>query len=728
MKKNLLILVCLLLSVLYTNAAEKTFIKVTTDNVEMVLQVGQDGRLYQSYLGKKLTHDADLAFLPMGTEAYLTHGMEDYFEPAIHIVHNDFNSSLLLKYVSHSVNQLSDGVSETVITLKDDQYPVTVKLHYIAYAKENLIKTFTEISHQEKKAVKLQKFASSMLHLNRSKYFLTEFAGDWAHEVNMTEQPLSFGKKVIDTKLGSRADMFCSPFFLLALDKESEENNGEVLVGSLGWTGNFQFTFEVDQNNALRIISGMNPYASEYTLNPNEVFRTPDFYFTYSCTGKGQASRNFHDWARKYQVKDGEKTRMTLLNNWEATYFNFDEEKLVALMDDAVKLGVDLFLLDDGWFGNKYPRQSDRQGLGDWDETKDKLPHGVGYLTEAAKKKGIKFGIWIEPEMVNPKSELYEKHPDWVIHLPNRDEYYFRNQLVLDLSNPKVQDYVFGIVDNLMTKYPEIAFFKWDCNSPITNIYSYYLKEKQTHLYIEHVRGLYNVLERVKAKYPNLPMMLCSGGGGRTDFEALKYFTEFWPSDNTDPIERLFIQWGYSQIFPAKTMCAHVTTWNKNTSIKFRTEVAMMCKLGFDIKLSDMDEREAAYCHAAVENYNRLKPVILDGDLFRLVSPFEGNHTSSMYVSKDQKKAVLFAFDIHPRYAEKLYPVRLNGLDPHKMYRVNEINKMQTMPMRAGMPMRPGMNNPLDNKVYSGEYLMTVGLNVFSTRQLNSRVIEIVAE
>lgn len=728
MRYRFFLLILFIVGGFCANAAEKTFIKVTTDNVEMVLQVGQDGRLYQSYLGKILTHDADLAFLPMGTEAYLTHGMEDYFEPAIHIVHNDFNSSLLLKYVSHSVNQLSDGVSETVITLKDDQYPVTVKLHYIAYAKENLIKTFTEISHQEKKAVKLQKFASSMLHLNRSKYFLTEFAGDWAHEVNMTEQPLSFGKKVIDTKLGSRADMFCSPFFLLALDKESEENNGEVLVGSLGWTGNFQFTFEVDQNNALRIISGMNPYASEYTLNPNEVFRTPDFYFTYSCTGKGQASRNFHDWARKYQVKDGEKTRMTLLNNWEATYFNFDEEKLVALMDDAVKLGVDLFLLDDGWFGNKYPRQSDRQGLGDWDETKDKLPHGVGYLTEAAKKKGIKFGIWIEPEMVNPKSELYEKHPDWVIHLPNRDEYYFRNQLVLDLSNPKVQDYVFGIVDNLMTKYPEIAFFKWDCNSPITNIYSYYLKEKQTHLYIEHVRGLYNVLERVKAKYPNLPMMLCSGGGGRTDFEALKYFTEFWPSDNTDPIERLFIQWGYSQIFPAKTMCAHVTTWNKNTSIKFRTEVAMMCKLGFDIKLSDMDEREAAYCHAAVENYNRLKPVILDGDLFRLVSPYEGNHTSSMYVSKDQKKAVLFAFDIHPRYAEKLYPVRLNGLDPHKMYRVNEINKMQTMPMRAGMPMRPGMNNPLDNKVYSGEYLMTVGLNVFSTRQLNSRVIEIVGE
>ena len=236
MKKHLFIIICLLLSVFCVNAADKKFIKVTTDGVELVFQVGQNGRLYQSYLGKKLSYDTDLNYLPMGTEAYLTHGMEDYFEPAIHIVHNDFNSSLLLKYVSHSAHQLATGVDETVITLQDEKYPVTVKLHFIAYAKENLIKTFTEITHQEKKAVKLQKYASSMLHLNHSKYFLTEFAGDWAHEANMTEQPLSFGKKVIDTKLGSRADMFVSPFFLVALDKESEENNGEVLVGSLGWT------------------------------------------------------------------------------------------------------------------------------------------------------------------------------------------------------------------------------------------------------------------------------------------------------------------------------------------------------------------------------------------------------------------------------------------------------------------------------------------------------------
>lgn len=718
MKLKAFLLFFLLSSFSLLQASDKPLIKIETERTSLIYQVADNGRLYQKYLGKKLHHDSDIQYLPQGTEAYLTHGMEDYFEPAIHIRHNDYNSSLLLKYVDHSSNNTGNGINETVITLKDDKYPVTVKLHYVAYDKENIIRTFTEISHEEKKPVILSKYASSMLHLNSSKYFLTEFSGDWAHEANVTERELAFGKKVIDTKLGARANMFVSPFFQLALDNPSQENAGEVLVGTIGWTGNFRFAFEVDNKNELRIISGINPYDSEYSLPAKEVFRTPDFYFTYSTQGKGEASRSFHDWARNHQVKKGNETRMTLLNNWESTYFDFDENKLIGLMDEATKLGVDMFLLDDGWFANKYPRSSDHQGLGDWEETAGKLPNGVGRLVEEAHKKGIKFGIWIEPEMVNPKSELYEKHKDWVIHLPNRDEYYFRNQMVLDLSNPKVQDHVFGVVDNLMTKYPGIAFFKWDCNSPITNIYSVYLKDKQSHLYIDYVRGLYKVLDRIKAKYPDLPMMLCAGGGGRSDYEALKYFTEFWPSDNTDPIERLFIQWGYSQVFPSKTLCAHVTTWNRGTSIKFRTDVAMMCKLGFDIKLEDMNQNEHLYCDQAVKNYNRLKPVILEGDMYRLVSPYGSNHTSSMFVGKDKKTAAVFAFDIHPRYAEKTLPVRLQGLDINKMYRVKEINMM------------PGSNSSLkgNDQVFSGEYLMNVGLDLFTTQQLNSRLIEITAE
>ena len=705
------------LGVVSASGAPDDFIRIGTNTTDLIFKVGKNGRLYQSYLGQKLQNESEFAYLKQGREAYLTHGMEDYFEPAIRVLHNDGNPSLLLKYVSSEVNRKSDDVTETVILLKDDKYPVEVKLFFTAFAKENVIKTHAEISHQEKKPVTLYNYASSLLHLNAAKYWLTEFSGNWAHEVNMNERQLDFGKKIVDTKLGSRANLFCSPYFMISLNSPVQENAGEVLLGTVNWTGNFRFTFEVDAQNGLRVISGINPYGSEYILKPKEVFSTPEFVFTYSTEGKGQASRDLHRWARKYQLKDGEKDRMTLLNNWEATYFNFNEEKLIQLFDEAKKLGVDMFLLDDGWFGNKYPRSSDHQGLGDWQETTGKLPNGIGKLVKEANARGLKFGLWIEPEMVNPKSELYEKHKDWVIHLPNRDEYYFRNQLVLDLSNPAVQDYVFGIVDNLMQKYPGIAYFKWDCNSPITNIYSVYLKDKQSHLYIDHVRGLYKVLERIQQKYPELPMMLCSGGGGRADYEALKYFTEFWPSDNTDPLERIFIQWGFSHFFPSKSMAAHVTSWG-NQPLKFKVDVAAMCKLGFDIRVDKMNENEVTFCRQAVENFHRLSPVTLDGDLFRLVSPYEGEHAAIMYATPDREKAVVFAFDMHPRYGEFLQPVRLQGLDANKRYKVEEINLM------------PGVRSSLkDNgKVYSGDYLMKIGLNLFSTGHLKSHVLEITAQ
>ncbi len=692
-------------------AAAGVQIPVTTPSTALVLQVGDNGRLYQQYFGRKLANSAEYALASRGGEAYITHGMEDYFEPALHINHADCNPSTELRYSSHSSEVQPNGSTLTTVTLSDPEYGSEVDLCYVTYPDVDIIKSYTVIRNGEKKPVELEKFASSMLHFDAPAYYLTQFNGDWINETTCTEAPLSFGKKTLDSKLGTRANMFVSPFFQLSLGEPAQEEDGDMLVGTLGWTGNFNFTFEVDQNGKLRVISGINPYASQYTLGKGESFRTPEFIYTLSDGGRGKASRTFHDWARKYQVNKGMDDRYTLLNNWEATYFGFDEEKLIQLIGEARELGVDMFLLDDGWFGNKYPRHSDTQGLGDWEETAGKLPNGIGRLTEEAKKQGIKFGLWIEPEMVNPKSELYEKHKDWVITLPNRDEYYFRNQLVLDLANPAVQDYVFGIVDGLMTRYPDIAFFKWDCNSPITNIYSNYEKENQTHLYVDYVRGLYNVLDRIAEKYPDLRMMLCSGGGGRTDYEALGYFTEFWPSDNTDPVDRLFIQWGFSQLFPAKTQCAHVTTWNKNASIKFRTDVAMMGKLGFDLNLHDMSADDLKYCKNAIREYNRLKPVILDGDQYRLVSPYSGQHASTMYVAKDRRKAVVFAFDVAPRSVEHLTNVKLRGLDPSAVYDVQEINRADT--------------SKGDVKSYSGDYLMTVGLPLFSTSRMSSRIYEL---
>ena len=730
MKKVLLATALACMSLTQVDAAEQKTIRISTDNTDLVLQVAPNGRLYQSYFGEKLLHENDLKNLPWnihagsdgsvsqrGWEVYGGSGNEDYFEPAIAVTHSDGNPSTYLYYVSSSTQQV-DGGTQTTINLRDDKYPVDVTLHYVAYPKENVIKTWSEIKHQEKKPVYLSRYASTMLYFNRTAYYLTEFSGDWAKEMQMSTQQLQPGKKILDTKLGSRAAMHMQPFFEVGLDQPADEQKGDVLMGTLGWTGNFRFTFEVDNAGNLRIIPAINPYASRYELKADEVFTTPEFIFTLSHEGTGAGSRNLQAWARNYQLKDGKGSRMTLLNNWENTAFNFNQEILAGLMKEAKHLGVDMFLLDDGWFGNKYPRKNDHAGLGDWEVTHDKLPGGIKALTDAAKEAGVKFGIWIEPEMVNPKSELFEKHPDWAIHYPNRDMYFYRNQLVLDLSNPKVQDYVYSVVDNILKENPEVAYFKWDCNSPITNIYSPYLKDKQGQLYIDHVRGVYNVMKRVKENHPDIPMMLCSGGGARCDYEALKYFTEFWCSDNTDPVERIFIQWGFSQFFPAKAMCAHVTSWNRNTSIKFRTDVASMCKLGFDLGLKDLSKDELTYCQEAVANWKRFQPAIMDGTQYRLVSPYESNHMAVNYVSKDKSQAILFAYDIHPRFQEKLMAVKLQGLNPDAMYKIEEIN---LMPHTASTLKANG-------KVLSGDYLMKVGLDVFGFAQTRSHVISITAQ
>ena len=575
----------------YAQTGEPKNIRIATDHTDLVLQVPENGRLYQVYFGEKLHHEADLdnlgwqvhpasdgSAVARGWEVYSGSGNEDFFEPALAVTHTDGNPSTYLYYVSHRSKPV-DGGTQTDIVLRDDRYPLEVTLHYVAYAEEDVIKTWSDISHKEKGSVFLSTYASTMLYFSAGSYYLTEFSSDWAKEAQMSTQPLRPGKKVLDTKLGSRAAMHMHPFFLLGIGQPADEGQGQVLIGTLGWTGNFRFTFEVDNVGNLRVIPAINPYASRYELKRGETFTTPEFIFTLSRQGTGQGSRNLQAWARRYQLKDGQEPRLTLLNNWENTGFNFNQDLLAGLMKEAKDLGVDMFLLDDGWFANKYPRQNDRAGLGDWEVNRNKLPGGIAALTDAAREAGVKFGLWIEPEMVNPKSELFEQHPEWAIHYPNRKTYYYRNQLVLDLSNPDVQDYVYGAVDRLLSENPGIAYFKWDCNSPITNIYSPYLKERQGQLYIDHVRGIYRVLQRLQAKYPHLPMMLCSGGGARCDYEALKYFTEFWCSDNTDPVERLYIQWGFSHIFPANAMCAHVTNWNRTASVKFRTDVASMCRL-----------------------------------------------------------------------------------------------------------------------------------------------------
>ena len=708
-----------------TPAVAQQIISVTTKTNALVLQVNAEKELNTIYLGKKLANENEYALISaqyhQGTDytgiynaAYTPSGSKNLLEPAIAVTHADGNTSLDLHYVSHKTTSPANGISQTEIVMKDPVYPFEVHMFIKAYAALDIIEQWTTISHKEKGNIILNKYASANLYLKgNNDFWLNQHYGDWAAEMKPEETRLSHGIKTIDSKLGSRTNMFQPSSFMISLRKPSTEDNGDVLMGGLEWSGNFRNDFEMDPLNNLRVISGINNVGGAYKLKKDEVFTTPKFWFTLSHEGKTLASHNLHNWAREYKLLDGKGERLTLLNNWEATYFDFDEAKLKVLIADSKKLGVDLFLLDDGWFGNKHPRNGDNAALGDWDENKKKLPNGIASLVQTGKDNQVKFGIWIEPEMVSPASDLYEKHPDWVIKQAERPEYYFRNQLVLDLSNPKVQDFVFGVVDNLFTKNPDLAYIKWDCNAVIYNAYSSYLGANQSNLYTDYVKGLYSVLERIRKKYPTVPMMLCSGGGGRVDYGALQYFTEYWPSDNTDPLERIFIQWEYSYFFPALASGNHVTDWGKQ-SIKYRTDVAMMGKLGFDIVVSHLSEKDLQFCQQALKNYGSLNKTIWQGTQYRLQSPWDNDAASVSYVSQDGSQSIVFTYMVNNRYnTGTLSPIKLKGLEAGSKYTVEEIN------------VYPGKNPSFVTNEYSGDFLMSIGVNPNANTSNTSVILKI---
>ncbi|WP_206366777.1 alpha-galactosidase [Sphingobacterium sp. SGL-16] len=639
-------------------------------------------------------------------------------EPALQLRQVDGNPSTQLEYIKHQ--QANDGnVITTTIDLKDPKYAIDVKLTFKAYQKENVIETWSTLTNKEKKAITIENIASAALQLKSDKYYLQHFYGDWINEMRNEEVQLPQGIHRIESKLGTRATNFDLPSFLLSVDKPASENEGTVIAGTLAWSGNFKLTFEnvkysEDFGHLLQILPGINNYSSAYNLAAGKEFKTPTFIYTFTTKGKGQASRNLHKWALDYGIYKGRKKRSTLLNNWEATYFDFDEQKLDHMFGDVKKLGVDLFLLDDGWFGNKYPRNNDHTSLGDWDPNKQKLPNGIGHLVKLAHEKGVKFGIWVEPEMISQKSELYEKHPDWVLKLPNRHIDERRQQLVHDLTNPKVQDYVYSVIDKIMQDGKEIAYIKWDCNRYMTNQYSPYLKDNQNNLFVDYVNGLYSVLERFRNKYPDLEMMWCSGGGGRAEYGGLKYFQEFWPSDNTDGLRRVYLQYAYSYFFPFAAQCAHVTSWGKQP-IKFRTDVAMSGKLGFDIELEKMSGDELKYCQDAVKNFNRLQTVIAQGEIFRLISPYQNNYAAWMTVSEDKSKAVLFNYNLNTLTGDVFNKIILKGLDPNKRYTIKEINLMPNQ--------KPQFKR--NEQAFSGDYLMKVGLDWYLNGSIKSSVLEI---
>lgn len=689
-------------------------IHLDTNDLSLVMSVGQDSSLLFQYFGPKIiniepfAHKITYRRTDYGTDrmVYPAAGGRNFTEPALRVTHADGDINTELIYVGNKMIPVGDeNICRMEINLRDRKLPLFVDLIITAFKRENVLTQSVKIKNCESKTIILHEFNSGYLPLRAQKYYLTSFYGSWAKEMGMEETLLTHGIKSIQSRKGVRTTHTENPSFMLSLDMPLAENEGKVIAGALAWSGNYKLNFEMDEFQNLNILSGINSYASEYSLEPEEQFLTPEWVYTYSTTGAGGASRNLHDWARNYVIYDAKSIRPTLLNSWEGAYFNFNERILKQMIDDAWSLGLEMFVLDDGWFGNEYPRNNSYSGLGDWEVNKNKLPAGIAGIANYTKSKGMKFGIWIEPEMVNPASKLAKEHPEWIVQSKGRQLTTIRDQYLLDLSNPQVQDFVFGVVDHLMQQSPDISYIKWDANRHVESAGSTYLPEnEQSHFWINYTQGLYSVYERIRQKYPYLIMQACSSGGGRVDFGVLKYHQEVWTSDNTDPRSRIFIQYGTNMIYPALVTGAHVSAspnhqTNNQTPLKFRFDLAMSGRLGMELQPEDMSKNDLAFSKKAIQNYKSVRDIIMYGDLYRIISPYTGNgYYAVLYVSKDKRRAVLFAFCFEYQGRVGTPVLKLYGLDENSHYRLTELN--------AEYPVFWG-----NKMLLSGDYLINEGIN-----------------
>lgn len=687
-------------------------VHVSTPKTSLVLDATKGEPLKFLYYGAGLGANDLNAFPGSGDaqfNAYPVYGLWPEKEAAMSAVHADGNMTLDMAVTGITSSVEQNGAKVTTVSMADKVYPFYVDVNYRTYPESDVIETWTVTSHDEKKPVKLTRFMSGYLPIRRSDVHVSQLYGSWANEGKVEEAPLPHNLKVIKNKDGVRNSHTSHAEVMMSLDGKGEEQHGRVIGAALCYGGNFKLMFDTDDSNYHHFFAGINEENSAYNLKKGEKFVTPALALTYSEEGLGGASRNFHKWGRNYRLANGDELRKVLLNSWEGVYFDINEEGMGQMMKDIADMGGELFVMDDGWFGVKYPRITDNCALGDWQVDPKKLPAGVPGLVECAKKHGIKFGIWIEPEMSNTVSELYEKHPDWVIKAPQREPVLGRGgtQVVLDLGNPAVQDFVFKVVDDIMTENPEIDYIKWDANMAIMNHGSQYLpKDRQSHMYIEYHRGFAKVCDRIRAKYPDVTIQACASGGGRANYGVMPWFDEFWVSDNTDALQRIYMQWGTSYFFPAIAMASHISAAPNHQTfrtipIKFRIDVAMSGRLGMEIQPKNMTPDEIELCRNAIREYKEIRPVVQLGDIYRLVSPYDGlDMASMMYCSPEKDKAVFYWWKLET-FCDQHFPrVRMAGLDPDKFYRVHELNRIDNVPL------------PYEGKVFSGKFLMDSGLEI----------------
>jgi alpha-galactosidase len=710
---------------IYYDALNKSF-HLQTKSSSYVLQVFASGHLCHLYWGKKLSHCAPFATSIFRSDTFSSEmenpplniiplecpsfGRGDFRSPSFQVQLEDGSTTSELRYHSHQIIKgkpnlmglpssyvdFNEEATTLEITLRDAYIGLEVVLTYTAFDALDILTrscVFKNIRSDGQNLSLLQAFSMS-LDFERSDFKLLQFSGAWGREKHLYTRDLVPGTHSVETRRGiSSAQQ--TPFIAL-MDQDATEDFGQIYGFNLFYSGNFLAQVEVNEFFGSRVQMGISPFNFSWLLEQNQVFQTPEVVMSYSQKGLSDLSKTHHQFCRKYVCRGlyRDEERPILVNNWEATYFDFTEEKIKQIASCAKELDIELFVLDDGWFGK---RDSDRTSLGDWFSHKEKLPKGIEGLATDIANTGIGFGLWFEPEMVSKESELYKAHPDWCIHTPSREPVcspFERHQLVLDLTRKDVRDYIVSALSNILKNAP-ISYVKWDMNRPLCDIGSAKLDASlQREFSHRYVLGLYDIMERITSSFPKVLFEGCSSGGGRFDLGILHYMPQFWTSDNTDAMERLKIQYGTSIIYPAITMTSHISASPNHQvgrvcSLETRAHVAMSGNFGYELDLSTFTPAEKEEVKAQVAFYKKIRPVIQFGDFYRILSPFEGNETAWMYVSPNQKEGVLFYFKVLSIANAPCRRIKLKGLDPSLTYQAEGLKG-----------------------TYTGEELMYVGLDI----------------
>lgn len=727
------------------NEKNKTF-NIQTENTSYVLGILSDKYLINLYYGKRISaynvsdientlptrkhvpHSADDVAEGLSTDAisceYPTYGSADLRTPAFHAVYENGSAITKLFYESHrifsgkkplsglpsSYAHSEENAQTLEITLKDSVTNLSAILSYTVFEGYDVLCRSVRIVNGSESSISIKSALSQSAYLFDGNFEFVHLSGAWARERHIEKMPLTRACVSVDSKRGVSGHQH-SPFMALARPNTTE-TEGEVYGFSLCYSGNFIAQAELGCYGTVRINMGINPQGFSWLLGAGEEFQTPEVISVYSAKGFGEMSRTYHSFYRTHlcRGKWRDLERPVLINNWEATYFDFNEEKILNIAKKAKEAGVELMVLDDGWFGK---RDNDKSSLGDWVCDRNKLPDGIESLASKIEALGMKFGLWFEPEMISPDSDLYRAHPDWCIHSYDREPCLSRSQLVLDLSRSDVRDYIVNAVSNVLNS-AAISYVKWDMNRSLSDIGSAKLPpEKQQELPHRYMLGLYEILERITSAFPDVLFEGCSGGGGRFDAGMLPYFPQYWTSDDTDAIERLYIQYGTSLVMPSSTMGAHVSAVpnhqvSRTTPYKTRAHVAMAGQFGYELDLAKLSEEEFEETKAQVAEYKEICKTVHQGDMYRLKSPFErsANCCSWMFVSPDKTEAVLMFATILASVTGPLTNVKLCGLNPNAAYEVTgtECEKDGT---------------------YDGEFLMNVGLYFPNDRDYKTRLVKI---